>query len=94
VLAELERDALIERSAGLADREVLFVMLGVRIVLVLLRKAEGESDALNDGVTVNDAERNGAEGDPVTLADRLTLPDDVRLCGAVGDALRVDVLRL
>jgi hypothetical protein len=94
VLTELKRDALIERSAGLADREVLFVMLGVRIVLVLLREAEEESDALNDGAIVNDADRSGAESDPVDLADRLTLPEDVRLCGADGDALRVDVLRL
>ena len=94
MLAELEWDSLIERDSGLAEGEVLFVMLGVRIVMVLLGEVEGDRDALNDGVTLNDAERYGAEGDPVELADRLLFIDVVRLCEADGDALRVDVLRL
>ena len=89
MLTELEWDAVTEGRSGVAERKVLFVMLGVRIVLVLIGEAEGDRDVLNNGVTLDDAEQSGAERDPVTRADRLLLTDVVRLFWAVSDALRV-----
>jgi hypothetical protein len=94
VLMELEWDALVERGSGLAEGEVLFVMLGVRTVSVIVGEAEVVAVERCDALELSDAEGRGSEAvtDELSVTRRLT--DAVRLLVVEKDELRDDVLRL